>query len=89
MLNVQSAQTDETNTNVVTNADTATTNVGVLFQLASGTSVVNTGSVSLTSGGGDLDNTGSIHFKAQPYAVAATIAPGIIGGVVTYTVAYL
>lgn len=89
MLKIDASQTDATNTSVVTNADSATTNVGVLFQLASGTAVVNQGSVSLTSGNADLDVDGGIHFTAKPYALSATIAPGTIGGSVSYTVAYL
>lgn len=89
MLKIDAAQSDATNTSVVTNLDSATTNVGVLFELASGTAVVNKGSVNLASGSADLDADGGIHFTAQPYALSATIAPGTIGGSVAYTVAYL
>lgn len=89
LVQISAAQTDATNTSVVTSAETTTTNAGVLFQLASGGNVVNNGSVSLTSGSADLDAAGAIHFTAQPYAIAASVNPGIIGGSVSYTVAYL
>ena len=82
--------TDATNTDVLVTADSKTTNAGVLFKLASDTSVLNKGGVSLTSGSADLDaTTGAVNFTAQPYALSATVSPGVIGGSVAYTVAYL
>ncbi|MFV8458755.1 fimbrial protein [Vibrio owensii] len=89
-VSVVSPQVDDANTSVITNADTATTNVGVLLTLESGTPVVNQGNIALTSGSTDLDaTTAAINFTAQPYATEATIAAGLIGGTASYTVSYL
>ncbi|MBF7993697.1 fimbrial protein [Rahnella laticis] len=89
MVKIDAAQVDATNTDVVTSAETATTNAGVEFKLASGDSIVNAGAVTLSKTG-DLDaTTGAINFTAQPYAVTGIVAAGIIGGAVSYTVAYL
>jgi len=82
-------QTAASNSNVLTTADTTLTNAGVLFQLASGTSVINKGGVQLTAGTTDLDAAGAVNFTAQPYALSTTVNAGVIGGAVSYTVAYL
>ena len=89
MVTVSSSYTDATNTNVILSAESQTTNVGVLFQMKSGTQIVNQSAVALTSGSDDLSADGSINFTAQPYALNATVNPGIISGVVQYSVAYL
>lgn len=89
MVTISSSYTDETNTNVVLSNESLDTNVGVLFQLKSGTQIVNQSAVALTSGSDDLSADGSINFTAQPYALSATVNPGVIGGVVQYSVAYL
>lgn len=89
-VKIDASQTDATNTSVVTSADTTTTNAGVLFTLADDTAVVNVGTVTLETTDSNLDaTTGSIKFKVQPFAVTDTVAAGIIGGSVSYTVAYL
>lgn len=89
-ISVSAAQVDSANTSVITSAGSATTNVGVLLTLESGTPVVNQGNVALTSGSADLDAaTAAINFTAQPYATEATISAGLIGGVASYTVSYL
>ncbi|MBB1200724.1 type 1 fimbrial protein [Enterobacteriaceae bacterium 89] len=90
MIIADTSATDASNTDVLVTADSSTTNVGVLFQLASGASVLNKGGVTLTAGTADLDDTtGAVNFTAQPYALQATVNPGVIGGSVAYTVAYL
>ncbi|MBF7993693.1 fimbrial protein [Rahnella laticis] len=90
MVKIDASQVDVTNTDVVTSPETLTTNVGVQFKLASGQSVVNAGAVTLDTANGDFDKvSGAINFIAQPYALATAINGGIIGGEVSYTVAYL
>ncbi|RJT32583.1 hypothetical protein D6C13_24515 [Rahnella woolbedingensis] len=82
-------QTDATNTDVLTTADSLVTNAGIRFTLASGDSVINKGGVALTAGSADLDANGNVNFVAQPYALSGTLSAGVIGGAVSYTVAYL
>lgn len=88
-VQISAAQTDPTNTSVVTSAETATTNAGVEFRLKDGAAIINTGAFKMTSSSPNLSDDGSINFTAQPYAVTSVIAAGIIGGSVSYTVAYL
>lgn len=82
-------QTDAANSDILTTADTAITNAGVEFTLASGAAVINKGGVALTSGTQDLDANGVVNFVAQPYALSSNVNAGVIGGAVSYTVAYL
>lgn len=82
-------QTDASNTDVLTTADSVLTNAGVQFTLASGASVINRGGVQLSSGSADLDASGAVNFIAQPYALSSSVSAGVIGGAVSYTVAYL
>ena len=87
-IQVISGNTDSVNSDVITTADSLTTNVGVLFLLGGTTGVVNKGTIA-TQDGVDYDpNIGEVQFTAQPYAIAGTVNPGPISGAATFSVAY-
>ncbi|MDR8522464.1 fimbrial protein [Shewanella fidelis] len=84
LVSVNTGQVDGANGDVIVSADTATTNVGVLFYANTNTPILNQGALDGIVDAGD----GSVTFTAQPYAVEATINAGPISGTATFTVAY-